>query len=104
MLTISKEMNILNDMREFDILQRQILKTIEKVTIDQIANKQWFEYHKSIITCWKADAVFTKMTKVETGGGGKIDMLSLIQLIKYNKVSELNRILFKVCFCLIELP
>ena len=40
----------------------------------QIENEHWFEYHKCLITASKARKVATKVTKVEKGGGGTVNM------------------------------
>ena len=47
----------------------------------QIENEHWFEYHKCLITASKAREVATKVTKVEKGGGGMVNMWSLNQKI-----------------------
>ena len=39
--------------------------------------EHWFEYRKCLITASKAHEVVTKMTKVERGGGGTVNMGSL---------------------------
>ena len=45
----------------------------------QIENEHWFEYDKCLITASNVREVATKVTKVEKGGGGTVNMWSLNQ-------------------------
>ena len=40
----------------------------------QSENENWLEYRKCLITALKAHEVVTKITKVEKGGGGTVNM------------------------------
>ena len=44
-------------------------------------NEHWFEYRKCPITVSKSLEVVNKMTNVEKGGGGTVDMWSLNQKV-----------------------
>ena len=57
------------------------IETIGKLTMDQSENKHLFEYRKCLITATRAHEVVTKMTKLEKGGGGTVNMWSLNQKI-----------------------
>ena len=56
-------------------------ETIEELTMGQSENEHWFEYRKCLITASKAHEVVTKMTKVEKGDGGTVNIWSLNQKI-----------------------
>ena len=67
--------NMLSSMNEDNILE------IERITRGQSSNELWFQYRKGVITASKSHEVITKMTKVEKGGGGNINMYALNQKI-----------------------
>ena len=58
--------------------------------MSQSENEHWFEYRKCLITTSKAQEVVTKMTKVEKGRGGTVNMWSLNQ--KFQDWFLLNQI------------
>ena len=62
---------------ELRFFTEENIESIEKFTIGQSENEHWFEYCQCLITASKAHEVATKITKVEKGGGGTINMWSL---------------------------
>ena len=62
---------------ELRFFAEENIESIEKFTIGQSENEHWFEYCQCLITASKAHEVVTKITKVEKGGGGTINMWSL---------------------------
>ena len=54
---------------------KENIETIEKLSMYQ--SEHWFEYRKCLITASKAHEVVTKMTKVQGGGGGTVNIGSL---------------------------
>ena len=85
MLSISDVINMSKNMSDFkenlSVFTKENIETIEKITMCQSENEYWFEYRKWLITASKAHEVVTKTTKVEKGGGGTVNMWSLIQKI-----------------------
>ena len=77
-IVMSKNMS---DFKENLSLSKENLESIEKFTIGQSENEHWFEYRKCLITASKAHEVVTKMTKVEKGDGGTVNIWSLNQKI-----------------------
>ena len=72
----------MSDFKEnLNVFTKENIETIEKLTMGQSENEHWFEYRKCLITASKAHEVVTKMTKVEKGGGGTVNMWSLNQKI-----------------------
>ena len=61
------------------VFTKENIETIEKLTMGQSKNEHWFEYRKCLITASKPHEVVTKMTKVEKGDGGTVNMWSLNQ-------------------------
>ena len=84
-LSISDVINMSKNMSDFkenlSVFTKENIETIEKLTMGQSENEHWFEYRKCLITASKAHEVVTKMTKVEKGGGGTVNMWSLNQKI-----------------------
>ena len=62
---------------ELRFFTEENIESIEKFTIGQSENEHWFGYCQCLITASKAHEVVTKITKVEKGGGGTINMWSL---------------------------
>ena len=58
-------------------LLRKILKSLKKLAIGHSDNEHRFEYQKCLITASKTPEVLTKMTQVEKGRDGVINMWSL---------------------------
>ena len=72
----------MSDFKEnFSVFTKENIETIEKLTIGQSENEHWFEYRKCLITASKAHEVVIKMTKVEKGGGGTVNMWCFNQKI-----------------------
>ena len=67
--------------KNLSIFTKENIETIEKLTIGQSENEHRFEYRKCLITESKAHEIATKMTKVEKGGGGIVNIWFLNQKI-----------------------
>ena len=76
---MSKNMNDFKENLHF--FTKEEIEAIQKLKMDQSENEHWFEYRKCSITASTAHEVATKMSKVEKGGGGTINMWSLKQKI-----------------------
>ena len=78
MISISDVINMSKNMSDFKenfrVFTKANIETIEKLTMGQSEIKHWFEYRKCLIPASKAHEVVAKMTKVEKGGGGTINM------------------------------
>ena len=85
MLSIYDVINMSKNMSDFKenlrVFTKQNIETTEKLTMGQSKNEHWFEYRKCLITNSKAHEIATKVTKVEKGGGGTVNMCSLNQKI-----------------------
>ena len=85
MLSISGVINISKNMsdikKNLSVFTKENIETNEELTIDKSENEHWFEYRKYLITASKAHEAVTKMTKVEKGGRGTVNMCPLNQKI-----------------------
>ena len=78
---INTSKNMSDFMENLSVFTKENIATIEKFTIAQSENEHWFEYRKCLVTASKSHEVVTKMTKVEKGGGGTVNMWSWNQKI-----------------------
>ena len=73
---------ITSDVKEnLSVFTKENIETIEKLTMGQSENEHWFEYWKCLITDSKTYEKVTKITKVEKGGNGTVNLWFLKQKI-----------------------
>ena len=94
----------MSDFKEnLSVFTKENIETIEKFTMGRSENEYWLEHRKWLITASKAHEVITKMTKVQKGRGGTVNMWSLnqkvsrlvfvkpnIAVIKYGRAMEIE--------------
>ena len=73
--------NISDFKENLSVFTKDYIETIKNLTMGKSENEHWFEYRKCPITVSKSLDVVNKMTNVEKGGGGTVDMWSLNQKV-----------------------